>query len=320
MALILIVDDSPLIRALLSKQLEEQGYRLAEANDGEEGLQAARQHMPDVILVDVEMPTMDGFQLLRALKNDVDLADIPVVFLTARADTDDIVRGLEAGAHDYLRKPFEPSELTARVSAAVRVKDLQDELKRRAEELDRTARVDVLTGLYNRRHLERELTRILDGAHRRSETVAAIMIDIDNFKDINDTMGHLGGDSALRTVATRIQVGLHNDEVAGRWGGDEFLVLCAGCTDDELQKRAEAIRSTIGDHEVGCEIPDDGGGKPGRRMMTVTVSVGAAATLSGSGDAVIRRADSAMYEAKRRGRNQVVVVTTDGALAEDPHR
>jgi two-component system cell cycle response regulator len=156
-ARIVIAEDSLVVRALLRRQLEEHGHTVFEAADGEEALAACRVRHPDVILLDVEMPKLDGYGVLAALRKDEQLVDIPVVFLTARTALEDVVQGLRLGAHDYLRKPFEPAELLARVTAAFRVKSLQDELRQRNLELDAMSRTDALTGLPNRRHLQERL-------------------------------------------------------------------------------------------------------------------------------------------------------------------
>ena len=150
---VLIAEDSLVIRRLLRRQLEEHDYDVIETVDGEDALRAVREEAPDVVLLDVEMPKLDGHAVLTAMQADPDLPPIPVVFITARATTEDVVEGLRLGAHDYLRKPFEPAELVARVSAAARVKRLQDELRRANAELEAVSRTDVLTGLPNRRHL-----------------------------------------------------------------------------------------------------------------------------------------------------------------------
>ena len=159
-ARIVIADDSIVVRTLLRRQLEEHGHDVFEAVDGEDALRVCREVGPDLLLLDVEMPKLDGHGVLRVLRDDSELSDVPVVFLTARTTTEDVVEGLRLGAHDYLRKPFEPSELLARVHAAVPNKALQDELRLRNAELELASRTDALTGLHNRRHLEEQLQRL----------------------------------------------------------------------------------------------------------------------------------------------------------------
>lgn len=217
----MVAEDSLVIRAVLVEQLQSRGYRVIEAGDGEEALAACRREQPDVVLLDVEMPHLDGHGVLARIKADPRLADIPVVFVTARVTTEDVVDGLRLGAHDYLRKPFEPSELLARVHAAVRNKALQDELRLRNAELELASRTDALTGLRNRRHLEEQLQRLAG----TGDPLSVVLCDIDRFKQVNDTRGHAAGDEVLRVVATRPREVARPGDVPGRWGGKEFLVV-----------------------------------------------------------------------------------------------
>src|SRR5262249_48915082 len=153
-----------------------------EADDGASALEACRKHRPDAALLDIEMPGLDGHEALRQMKADPDLAGIPVVFLTGRTATDDLVTGIELGAHDYLKKPFEPPELIARGKSAVRVKRLQDELRVRNAELDSISRTDALTGLYNRRHAAEHLVQQASATRRHGWDLSVVMFDIDHFK------------------------------------------------------------------------------------------------------------------------------------------
>ena len=292
----LVAEDSIVVRALLRRQLEEYGHRVIEAADGEEALVLCREHRPDVILLDVEMPRLDGHGVLSALRATPELCDIPVVFLTARTRTEDVVEGLRLGAHDYLRKPFEPAELLARVSAAARVKQLQDELRQRNLELDTMSRTDSLTGLPNRREMQDRLGAAAAAGRRHGRSSAVLMVDVDHFKAINDTLGHEAGDVVLQAVADRVRAACRADDSAGRWGGEEFLVVApttdlAGGTD-----LGERIRANVKDTPVPVIH-----GSP----VNVTVSVGVA---SGEGDAarLLAGADAALYTAKRTGRDRVV--------------
>ncbi len=164
---IVVAEDSVVIRAVLRQHLENHGYGVVEAHDGPMAIEVCRTSAPDAVLLDIEMPGLDGHQVLAALKDDPALRDVPVVFLTGRTATDDVVEGLRLGAHDYLKKPFEPSELIARVTAAVRLKSVEDELRARNAELDLLSRTDMLTGLANRRHIQERLAELALSAHRR---------------------------------------------------------------------------------------------------------------------------------------------------------
>ncbi len=292
---ILVADDSMVVRAVLRRQLESDGHTVVEAVDGEEAITACREYRPDVILLDVEMPVLDGHATLERLKADPDLRDIPVVFLTGRVDTADVVTGLRLGAHDYLRKPFEANELVARVSAALRTKSLQDELRARNAELDRVSRIDMLTGIFNRRHLDEHLRRVISSARRHGRTVGVLLVDIDHFKDVNDRYGHLAGDAVLIEVARRLQAAIRTEDALGRWGGEEFIAVLTDTPADSIGVLAERMRRAIASAPFIVE---------GGIEITVTVSVG---HTDGTDDAeiLVHRADDALYAAKGGGRNQV---------------
>ena len=292
---ILVADNSMVVRAVLRRQLESDGHTVVEAVDGEEAITACREYRPDVILLDVEMPVLDGHATLERLKADPDLRDIPVVFLTGRVDTADVVTGLRLGAHDYLRKPFEANELVARVSAALRTKSLQDELRARNAELDRVSRIDMLTGIFNRRHLDEHLRRVISSARRHGRTVGVLLVDIDHFKDVNDRYGHLAGDAVLIEVARRLQAAIRTEDALGRWGGEEFIAVLTDTPADSIGVLAERMRRAIASAPFIVE---------GGIEITVTVSVG---HTDGTDDAeiLVHRADDALYAAKGGGRNQV---------------
>jgi two-component system, cell cycle response regulator len=248
------------------------------------------------------MPEMSGWDVLAAMKADPGLRDVPVVFLTGRSDTADMVDGLRLGAHDYLRKPCEPAELLARVQAAARVKRLQDELRQRNEELDLVSRTDSLTGLHNRRHVEEYLARLLSLARRNGEPIAVLLVDIDHFKLVNDGHGHDAGDVVLREVADRMARIVRLEDMVGRWGGEEFLVVLPNTATQGAAELAERLRQAVA--EEPCRLPDGG-------AVQVTISLGCAASLTDDAGPLVRSADAAMYEAKESGRNRVVVAVSD---------
>jgi diguanylate cyclase (GGDEF)-like protein len=292
---ILVADDSMVVRAVVRRQLETDGHTVVEAVNGAEAIDACREYRPDVILLDVEMPVLDGHATLARLKADPELKDIPVVFLTGRVDTADVVTGLHLGAHDYLRKPFEANELMARVSAALRTKWLQDELRTRNAELDRVARIDMLTNIYNRRHLDEHLRSVISSARRHDRTIGVLIVDIDHFKNVNDEHGHLAGDAVLREVAARLAQAMRTEDALGRWGGEEFLAVLTDTPPEGVRVMAERLRQVIA---AAPFTLDDGS------QIRVTVSVGHA---SGTEDAevLVHRADDALYVAKAEGRNRV---------------
>jgi two-component system cell cycle response regulator len=291
---ILVAEDSLVVRALVCDQLEEEGYEVVEAVDGESALTQIEVVKPDAILLDIEMPGLDGHQVLARLKADPDLRDIPVVFLTGRTSTDDMVAGLRAGAHDYLKKPFEPAELIARIGGAVRIKRLQDELHIRNQQLDRLSRVDGLTGLFNRRHLDEQLQKAIDAGRRYDQPLAVLMLDIDHFKLVNDREGHPAGDRVLQEFARRLQATVRSGAIVGRWGGEEFLVIEPQTNVDDAVKLAERVRNAVAAEPVDL----------GDRSISITVSIGCTAGLKSPAE-LIEQADAALYRSKAEGRNRV---------------
>jgi two-component system cell cycle response regulator len=301
-ASVLVADDSLVIRTVVRGELEDEGYEVSEAVDGATALEHCRRMPPDVVLLDVEMPGLDGYQVLAELKSDPDLRDIPVVFLTSRDRMEDVVAGLRGGAHDYLKKPFDTPELIARVASAVHTKQLQDQLRERNHQLDQLSRTDALTGLFNRRHLDEELARRYADAHRHGHDLCALLLDIDHFKAVNDTYGHPAGDVVLREFAARVQHELRAGDVAGRWGGEEFLVILPNTDLDGARTMAERIRLAA----AATPIPAHD------HHISVTVSGGCALGPGDSVEGLLAAADTCLYQAKAGGRDRVV--TTAGAV------
>ena len=295
-ATILIADDSLVVRAIVRSGLEEEGYLVIEADDGPSALARCRASRPDVVLLDVEMPGLDGYQVLRALKADADLKDTPVVFLTGRTSMDDIVAGLRGGAHDYLKKPFEPAELLARVGSAVHVKQLQDQLWQRNAELDLMSRTDSLTGLYNRWHLDDVIALESSTARRHSDELSVVLFDIDHFKNVNDTYGHPAGDLVLVEFARRLSDQLRAGDIAGRWGGEEFLLVLPRTDTAGAISVAERVRVSTADTPVTA----------GEKNISITVSGGCATAGNLEHGALIALADARLYHAKESGRNRIV--------------
>ena len=294
-ATVMIVDDSLLIRAVVQAGLEAEGYQVIQANDGQSALDQCRLRRPDVILLDVVMPGLDGYQVLAALKADKNLSHIPVVFLTGRTQMRDVVAGLRAGAHDYLKKPFEPEELLARVGSALHVKQLQDELRDRNEALDKISRTDALTGIYNRRHVDDELTRHHAEALRHHDPLSLLLLDIDHFKKVNDTHGHPAGDAVLREFARRLSAELRIGDTAGRWGGEEFLVILPRTALSGAIEVAERTRATTAANPITAD----------HEQISITVSGGCVSGRDESPKHLLDRADALLYRAKDAGRNQI---------------
>ncbi len=303
--LILVADDEPVNLALIKRRLEWEEYRVETAEDGGQAVEAARRALPDLIILDVMMPVLDGLQACRLLKEDPATRDIPVIFLSALDDTDTKVSGLALGANDYVSKPFSSEELLARVRVAIRMKRERDRLRQRAEELRRSAEAasemsmtDALTGLLNRYGLQRALQREHSEARRYARPLSCLLLDIDFFKAVNDTYGHAAGDTALVQAARALTESVRGSDVVCRYGGEEFLVLAPETGAEGAHALAEKIRLAFSSRLFG----------DGDRVFPLTLSVGVAQLGdTESGNDLIARADEALYHAKQSGRDRVEV-------------
>lgn len=289
--LVLVAEDSIVVRALLRAQLTERGHAVVEAADGEEALRAAARDRPDVILLDIEMPRLDGLAVLRRLKADPATAEIPVVFVSSRTTSEDAVRGLEMGAHDYLRKPFEAAELMARVQAAVRTKRLHDELRAANEQLASMARADPLTGMPNRRWLTEDLRRHCSRAARHERPVSLLLLDVDGLGEINARHGEAAGDRVLERAARCLRERLREEDVVGRWGGDRFAVIAP----EADAAAAETIARTLCRELAARPV------EAGPEDIAVTACVGRATWRGDSAAELIVRAEEALTRARRSG-------------------
>jgi two-component system cell cycle response regulator len=296
LATVLVVDDSSTTRRILRRGLEGAGYLVMEAADGEEGLAACRAQQPDLVLLDVDMPVLDGLATLKQMQADPVLQDLPVLFLTARTAGNEAAHGLELGAEDYLKKPCDPAELVARVGAALRKRDREGQLRKQAQELGALSSTDPLTGLGNRRQLQDrvETLSLTSGA---ATPIGVVLLDIDHFKLVNDTHGHATGDTVLAIVARRLGAAVGEDAALVRWGGEEFLALMT--SPDALEALAESMRAAVG----GSPMTIGESAAP----LHITVSAGAAAGTVADFEAITREADAALYRAKAAGRNQVAL-------------
>lgn len=290
---ILVADDSVVVRTVLARELVTAGWEVRQAADGEQAVESCREHPPDIVLLDIEMPRLNGFQALAALQRDPELAQIPVIFLTGRDSGADVAEGLRRGAHDYLRKPFETAELTARLTVARRMKSLQDELRARNRELERLATTDLLTGLDNRRSAQEKLDEHVTRARHLGGDLSVLLIDVDHFKRVNDEHGHASGDAVLRELSQRLRARLRPQDTCGRWGGEELLVVLPDTDRDDAGSIAEHLRAAVADAPyVDATIP-------------VTASIGVADWDHDTESELVKRADSALYAAKAAGRNCV---------------
>src|SRR5690349_1233019 len=305
-ARILIVDDHEDNIELLRARLEARGYVIDSAMDGEQALACVAKTAPDLILLDVMMPRIDGFEVVRRLKADKSLPFIPIILQTALDSTEHKVEGLDAGADDYITKPINFAELEARVKSMLRIKRLQDALEERERELSevnrqllKMAQTDALTGLDNRRYLEERLEEMFGHSRRLKEPLAVVLCDLDRFKSVNDTYGHQTGDAVLKQLARILKQEAREIDRVGRYGGEEFIVLLPGTVLDAAVTFAERVRSAV----EARTFTFDGG------TLLRTVSCGVAAWTHprvSSCEGLIKAADSALYVAKETGRNRVI--------------
>ncbi|MBB5016833.1 diguanylate cyclase (GGDEF)-like protein [Chitinivorax tropicus] len=292
---ILIVDDEPANVEVLAGSLEEL-YEVQFALSGQEALARARlSPLPDLILLDVLMPEMDGFAICRLLKVDRRTVDIPVIFVTALANPDEEARGFDCGAVDFISKPFNSVVVRARVRNHL-------EIKRNRELLQRLAITDGLTGLANRRHFEDALSHEVNRQRRRRGDLSLVLIDVDFFKQYNDHYGHPAGDMVLRSLADALVATLQRPaDLIARIGGEEFACLLPETEMEGAMAVAERIRSSV----EALAMPH----ACSQASSCVTVSIGVAHVDSGepdAGHALYKLADAQLYKAKKRGRNQVV--------------
>jgi diguanylate cyclase (GGDEF)-like protein len=297
---ILIVDDNEDNIEIMGTRLRFRGYDILEASDGQQALSLVHETPPDLILLDVMLPDIDGYEISRRIKGSDTLPFIPIILVTARDSTQDKVAGLDAGADDYLTKPINFPELEARVRSMLRIKRLQDELEEKNRELERLSISDGLTGLFNHRHIHGLLSEEFERVERTRDFMSVAMFDLDRFKAVNDTYGHQAGDRVLAEMADVLRETARDIDRLGRYGGEEFMTLLPETGIDDAAVFVERVR-----REVARRPFDIGRDEP----LRMTVSAGVASyphELVESPETLIRLADQALYAAKASGRNRVV--------------
>lgn len=289
---LLVIDDSELIHDMLAARLNSDTLIVHSAMNGPDGIRCAREIQPDLILLDVDLAAApDGYEVCRQLKALAQTMNIMVIFLTGAASTEEKIKGLNLGAVDYITKPFDAAELQARVAAALRTRRL-------LELLERKAMIDGLSGLWNRSYLAQQVEALLALSDRTGSTWSCMMVDIDHFKAINDTHGHLVGDCVLQHVAAMIADACRQHDVVCRYGGEEFAVLLPETALNGAHVLAERIRVAIENEAI----------EHGKLIVKVTCSIGLAEhvpTRDGR-NSPVPRADSALYQAKQSGRNRTI--------------
>ena len=303
--IILLVEDDKIQATFTADFLKRSGYEVKWAPDGKSAIRIAKTQPVDVIILDLVLPDMTGNEVCRWLKMNQDTRGIPIIMLTVKTDTADKVTGLEAGADDFLPKPYNEIELNARIYASLRTKGLQDELRHKNKQLEEMlervetlAITDPLTGLFNRRRFEAVIESEFGRAKRYNTPLSCLMLDIDHFKCINDTYGHRTGDQVLKETAGVIKRCIREVDTAARWGGEEFIVLLPETKKENAAAFASRLMAAISDLQVPCI------------KKQITISVGIASIPDPSietGEKLINVSDLAMYEAKGKGRNRIEV-------------
>ncbi len=301
---VLIADDSAISRITLSRALVRWGYEILVAENGAEAWEMlAEPDAPPLAVLDWVMPHMTGPEVCRRVRETLREPYTYILLLTGKNTKDEIVEGLEAGADDYVVKPFDEHELQVRLRAGKRIVDLQLDLLRARDELRERANKDLLTMLPNRPAIASALEQELSRCHRDRRTVGVILLDIDHFKKINDTFGHFAGDAVLRETAARLRGNMRPYDQIGRYGGEEFLVVLPNCDLEQASMQAERMRHRL----QGSTMIVDGAEMRVSASFGVTVSDGS----ERSPDIFVRVADEALYRAKADGRNCVSTLTLE---------
>ncbi len=304
---ILVVDDIPVNIQLLQTYLNSQNYETYIARNGEEALLQVEHVDPDLILLDIMMPKMNGFETCKLIKGNARSRYTPIIMVTALNETDSRIKGIEAGADDFISKPFNKLELLARVKSLLRVKYLHDELQEKVRQLEmaknemrKMAVTDGLTKLHNFRYFRDVLNNEIRRAERHSTFLSLIMFDIDFFKNYNDNNGHLAGDDVLRTISRLVLKNIRRIDTAARYGGEEFAVVLPNTTHENATIVAEKLRHLVESYKFPNEDSQPNGG------VTISVGVATFPRCGKTAEEMIAMADKRLYVAKGNGKNKVV--------------
>ena len=306
---VLVADDARVMRFATLRILKKLGLEAIEAEDGLQALELFEREKPDLVLIDVQMPGLDGLEVVRRIRQLSAEHWVPVIFLTSMEDDADFTRGIEAGGDDYLTKPVSPVVLEAKIRAMRRLDDMRRELmavtlelREANERLARLSQQDGLTGLANRRRFDLDLMREMGRARRERRPIALVVADVDYFKVFNDTYGHPAGDDCLRRIAGALRATCRRPgDVAARYGGEEFALILPDTTEEAARQRAVEAMRAVASLEIehrGSEV-----------ARTVTMSFGVAGCVPDAqvvADTLVERADRALYAAKRAGRNMAL--------------
>lgn len=301
---ILIAEDEPVSRCLLCSFLEKEGYEVVATGSGQEAWDVLQRAIPPrLALLDWMMPEIDGLEICKRLRAPGERAYTFILLLTSRDTKVDLIRGFEAGADDYLTKPFDPEELKARLRAGLRILKLEDQLVAAREEMRFKATHDTLTTVWNRAGVLDIFKRELARSRREGSSIAVMLADLDHFKGVNDTHGHLTGDQVLQEAVLRLVGSVRSYDIVGRFGGEEFLILLLGCDPHRTYDRAEHIRKAFANGKLNLNV--------GHIPLTISVGALASADWPSLGvEGLLREVDLALYRAKELGRNRSEIAIT----------
>jgi two-component system, cell cycle response regulator len=308
---VLVVDDSPVYRKLIEHVLSVEQYTLLLAQCGTEALQLYRDQLPSMVITDWVMPDISGVELCRQIRADNSQPYTYIILMTSNTAKENVVKGLDAGADDYLTKPFDPGEMLARIRVGRRIIDLNRALSVKSRSLEKAAHTDPLTGLPNRRAIEEWASKQIQGAVRHGFSVWVIVCDIDSFKAINDTFGHDAGDAVLQAFGETLKKYTRDSDICGRLGGDEFLLVITHVKPENVEPTVNRFREEF----AALAFPFIG------QSLKVTASFGAAGFQGRENRdfrSLVRKADEMLYEAKRKGRNCVRVLTIPSNICDCP--
>jgi diguanylate cyclase (GGDEF)-like protein len=293
---VLVIDDDPLSAGLVDGCLRTAGYLSITCSDAGRALDVVNNELPDLIILDVVMPGLDGFELCRRIREHPALQFTPIIFVTRKGDVEQRVRGLEVGGNDYLGKPFEPQELIARVRSHLQ----------RLSALREVAIRDGLTRCYNHKYFKTRVAQEIARSKRYKAPLTLGMLDIDHFKHVNDRYGHVAGDSVLSQLSSIVMASVRSTDVVARYGGEEFGLLLVQSGSDEATIGTNRLRERVAGRRFPLLEPGSASDQP---EIPLTVSIGVAQLRPDDDlEQLLRRADTALYEAKASGRNQVRVV------------
>lgn len=299
------LDDNVQNLKLISDILENDGYDVSLCLTINQLFDYLEVELPDIILLDVMLPDMNGFEVCKKINSMIPFNDIPIIFLSARTETMDIVNGLEVGGVDYITKPFRPIELLARIKTHLEIKSIRDELKQKNteltvlnEKLQEFAIKDPLTKLYNRRMMITKFEEEMSRCKRNQNPFSVILLDIDNFKRVNDKFGHNFGDEVLMIFSDILVTSKRLEDYVARWGGEEFLLILPSTDNNGAAIVAERVKEKIQEYEF----------KNGREIIHITATFGLAEyNYNDTVESIIKKADEALYYGKNNGRNQIVI-------------